>query len=577
MKDHYNKFAFPIRWENIALTDVLQVKLNAAKTAKLSEKILNYEGFGSFHSPNVDDLIRLLDVECQTPPSFFPSFARKILSNHELKRLGRAYPGIVQDTEKGISGRNQPRNASDSSFHLMECLKESNLPDNMNQNGESKCAVGSYSADQDSKPSISIDPNGQSPPQSDSIGMCPMGLEFREKFFGITPSVVFLNHGAFGSALSGSIAIKHWYEREIEDEVVDFIDRRLFELLIYSISRIARFMRAHPTQLVIVPNATFGLNCGMGLITMGDVVAYIDTEYLAVFNMIVLRCQEVGATHHEVLLSKYLHDEEVMGDDDALTEAICSQLPPGCTVMVLDYITSTTALCFPIFTHIIPALRKKGVDKIIVDGAHAPLQVDLDFGSLRPESQPSVFTANLHKWFSSPKSVGVLWVRQEDIDRIQSVVRSHGATGGFHSKFIWSGTCDFGASLCIPALVDFWESQDCNRIRQHCTNLLVSVVDMLTQSFGTRKVARRSPFMSLVELPETFQNKLITARHAQDLLHDFYKIEVPIKSVEGRLYARISVFVYNTPEEYVYFRESILSFSAQWSQFLKHHEQVCSV
>ncbi|CCW62446.1 unnamed protein product [Phytomonas sp. EM1] len=576
MKQHYDYLTFPIQWEDVALTEVFQAKLNDAKAAKLGDRILTYEGFGSFHSPNIDDLMRSLDIGRPAPPSFFPSFARKILSNDDLERLGMFHPKSFPDVSKRILGGRQAKDASEMSHHVTEYLKETDLSRNMIKHSEGGCTACLHGACEDAMYSLCIDSNTQHAHSNDTICVCPMGHEFREKYFRITPSMTFINHGAFGSALSGAIAIKHWYEEEIESEVVDFIDRKLFELLVYSTSCIAHFVHADPKQLVIVQNATFGMNCAMELITEGDVVAYIDTEYLAVYNILLLRCQEVGAAYHEVALSKYLHNEEIMGDDDALTEAICSQLPLGCTVMVIDYITSTTALCFPIFTHVIPALRQRGVSKIIVDGAHAPLQVDLNFHSLPRESQPSVFTANLHKWFSSPKSVGFMWVREEDICKIQSVVRSHGATSGFHSKFMWIGTSDFGASLCIPALVDFWKSQDCNRIRQCCTNLLVSAVDMLTRSFGTRKVARRSSFMSLIELPEALQSELATARYIQDLLHDFYKIEVPVKCVEGRLYVRISAFVYNTPEEYVYLRESILSLSDQWVQSVKHREQVCS-
>eukprot|EP00796_Vickermania_ingenoplastis_P008635 gene8635-6066_t len=496
------------------------------------ESIAAYEGFGSFHSENVEVLIAQPEETYQSPT--LPLAARRVLCRSELQRLAPLREAV--EAAQG-AGDGAP-------------LK---LPRVEGARGQSDAPAEAYAAALERILAV---------PQA----VCPLGAVMRREHFVIADDLVFINHGGFGSALLGALEVKRQLERHMENEVVEFVDRELLPWIVYSIRRLSRFFDADCRDVVLVQNATFALNSAMKVISQGDVVAYLDTEYLAVYKIVWYRCKEVGASLHEIALSKYLQDEKVMGDDAALTSVISSQLPPGCTTLVLDHITSTSAQCLPVFSHIIPAARRLGVKKIIVDGAHAPLQLDLRFRSLPTESQPTAYVGNLHKWFSSPKAAGFLWVRREDAESISSAVLSHGAGDGLLSEFVWDGTKDYGAYLTIPAIIDFWEAQDLRRVRRYCSTLLQSAAAMLTSAFGSRPVPRGSPFMTLVELPETLQGDRVTAKHIQDVLHDDFGIEVPVKRVEGRYYLRISAFVYNTPDEYLYLRDAVLAAAEQWKR-----------
>lgn len=577
-----------IQWDSVRLPSRLEALLAASKQHNLNGTVSVFEGFGSFHSENVEDLMAMDEATYQ-PPRQLPVFAKRILAKHEIVTVmdtagdgdvdGRLAPlarfaihkrsrseaaplagRAVSSTEpSSIRGR-APRVDDDAHSGAGYSDSEDNRSNHSNDgsSGDDTAGlllVGGWTAAAERKMNDLL---------HHPMGLCEMGHAFREQHFSITPDMVFINHGAFGSTLAGAVLIKRLYEEHMEEEVVEFVDRELLPLIVYSIRSLSHFLHADPRQVVLLQNATFALNCAMRMIEKDDVVAFLDTEYLAVYKMMWFRCEEVGAALHEIALNKYLHDAVVMGDDAALTAELCRQLPPGCTTVVLDYVTSTSALCLPVFTHIVPALRARGVTKIIVDGAHAPLQIDLDFNALPAESQPTVFVGNLHKWFSSPKSAGFFWVRVEDLEHIHSVVLSHGAGEGLLSEFIWDGTRDYGAYLSIPAIVDFWETQGCDRVRDYCGQLLAAAADMLTTAFHARPVARHSPFMSLVELPEALQDEVITARYIQDSLHDVFRVEVPVKRIEGRHYLRISAFVYNTPEEYVYLREAVLSIVEKW-------------
>lgn len=531
-------------WKTIFLPDELRKKnrLVGRDEDKNSHQDLldlisnrtEYAGFGSFRSKNVQDLITQKDEDYRPP--FIPIVARRILSKSDLDQI------ICWNDD----GCNTVLNSD-----VKECSSKADDP--------------KFSRPFSSKRSSVLSALVKKP-----VSPCSFGDSFRKEHFLISPEVIFVNHGAFGGALSGALEMKHQLEKRMENEIVDFVDREHLPLLVYSTRKLCEHFHASFHQLALLQNATFGMNSALRIIEKGDVVAYFDTEYLAVYKALWYRCQEVGVPIHEISLNKYLHDECVMGDDEALSACIAGNLPLGCTTVVLDHITSTSALCFPIFTHLIPALRRKGVNKIIVDGAHAPLQVELNFDSLLEVSQPTIYMGNLHKWFCSPKSVGFMWVRQDYVSRVSSAIRSHGAGEGFLSEFIWDGTKDYGAYFTIPPLIDFWRIQGIDRIRHYCSGLLESAVGMLTEAFHSRRVARHSPFMSLVELPEVLQppkpqgdqegqqkTKSMSAIQIQDILRDFFSIEVPVKEIEGRFYLRISVFVYNRPAEYVCLKEAI--------------------
>lgn len=500
--------AFPLSVDEPDLWDASEMPVELSRQLAVVEAIsikyanTQYEGFGSFHSENVEDVIGMDDKEYR-PPSL-PSFARRILSSTELQEI---------------------RTMGDNEAREEEIMQR-------------------------------------------PVARCDFGRVFRREHFVVTPKFVFLNHGAFGGALRGALEVKHRFEMMMEHQVVQYMDRILLPLALYSVRRLAEFVNADPKQIVIATNATFMLNSAMELIEKDDVVAYFDTEYLSVYKMMYFRCKKVGASLHEVPLLKYWNNPDIMGDDEALTREMCSNLPGGCTTVVVDHITSTTALLFPVFTHLIPSLKRCGVKKVIVDGAHAPLQVDLDFKALPEECQPSVFVGNLHKWCSLPKSAGFMWVHSTLVDSVHPVVLSHGSGDGLLSEFIWDGTRDHSSYLCIPAVIDFWYAQGHKRVREYCIDLLQQAAVMLSESFDTKLVSRHSPFMSLVELPKVLQTPNVTPRYLQDVLHDVYRVEVPVKKVEGRLYVRISAFVYNERSDYVYLREAVLSMSRKLGSIL---------
>jgi selenocysteine lyase/cysteine desulfurase len=387
------------------------------------------------------------------------------------------------------------------------------------------------------------------------------GRPLRQSHYGLDPSWTFINHGAFGGALRQGMAVKHQYEDLMEMQPLQFVDRTLLPLLVYSTRSLASFIGANPKDVVLVSNATFGLNAAINATVRHetDLVAYLDTEYGSVWKMMRERCAHVGCNGHEIPLSKHFLDPNIMGSDDAITAYIESQVPANCTTFIVDHLASTSAVGLPIFTHIVPMLKRKGVKYIVVDGAHGPLQHDLDFNSLTEQQRPTVYVGNLHKWVSGPKAVGFIWTVPELQKRMHSPVVSHGSRSGYLSEFIWDGTKDYGACLALPTVLDFWTNTiGVENARRYSTELMTSAEALLCAGWDVKPVPRGGPFMKLVQLPEFFQGGRFSAKFVQDTLHAQYKVELPVKNVDGRLYVRISTFVNNCVADYEVLRDAIL-------------------
>ncbi|HYM28486.1 MAG TPA: aminotransferase class V-fold PLP-dependent enzyme, partial [Steroidobacteraceae bacterium] len=113
----------------------------------------------------------------------------------------------------------------------------------------------------------------------------------------LRPGVAFLNHGSFGACPRPVFEAYQRWQRELEGEPVEFLQRRLPALLADARARLGAYVGTHADNLVFVPNATYAINIIARSLELrpGDEVLGSDHEYGAVARTWRFNCERQGA------------------------------------------------------------------------------------------------------------------------------------------------------------------------------------------------------------------------------------------------------------------------------------------
>jgi isopenicillin-N epimerase len=339
-------------------------------------------------------------------------------------------------------------------------------------------------------------------------------VSLRDQFL-LDPEVAYLTHGTFGACPRPVFDVYQRWQRELEREPVEFLDRRLGGLLAEVRSALGAYLGARADDLALVPNATTGMGTVARSLGLGP-----DDEVLT--------------TEHEYGAVTYAWEATGARVVKAPLESLWEHASDRTRVLSISHITSPTALVVPVAEHCRRA-REAGI-LAVVDGAHAPGQVAVELETLGADA----YSGNCHKWLCAPKGAGFLWVRPELQERIAPLVVSWGRhEDAFVERHAWQGTRDPAAWLSIPAAIEFQREWGWDEVRARCHALVERFVAASRLPPAGRPFAQ----MAAVELPpcepEEFQRRL----------WDEHRIEVPCFEWNGRPLLRISVQGYNTEED----------------------------
>ena len=377
-----------------------------------------------------------------------------------------------------------------------------------------------------------------------TVSAAPDATALREKFL-LDPDVVFLNHGSFGACPAPVFAEYQRWQRELERQPVAFFQRRQDGLLDRARHRLATALGASADDLVFVPNATSGLNVvarSLGL-EPGDEVLTTDHEYGALDLTWSHLCERWGAHYVKVALPV------PVTTPDAIVEAILAAVTPATKVIFLSHITSPTALIFPV-AEICRRAREMGI-MTVIDGAHAPGQIDLDLDAIGADA----YSGNCHKWLCGPKGSAFLHVRPEHQDRVEALSVSWGWGEGFRthdgltrSQFIrrnqWQGTRDPASYLAVPAALDFLDAHHWDAVRERCFAMATGVAARVADLTGLPSISPLTTdwISQMVAMPIPTTDPVALYRR---LLDDF-RIEIPLVRHGDHLMIRVSVQGYTT-------------------------------
>jgi isopenicillin-N epimerase len=404
------------------------------------------------------------------------------------------------------------------------------------------------------------------------MSAAPLPASALRDLFLLDPTLTFLNHGSFGATPREVLEAQHEWQQRMERSPVEFLGRRSAALLAAARQRLGQFLGADGEDLVFVPNATTGVNIVARSLALGpgDEVLTTDHEYGACIAAWQRRCADAGARLRVVPIPLPFEPE-------GFAERVLAAAGPRTKGVYVSHLTSTTALIFPM-APLLAGARERGL-WTVVDGAHAPGQIDVDLTALGAD----FYTGNCHKWLCAPKGSAFLHVRPRPArtlgpERLEAPVVSWGyvaeqqrspaldaATAGhagleaytgrsaLEQRLQWQGTRDLSAFLSVPAAIDFQARHAWPARRAECHRLAIELQREVLARNHLAPIAPDDSFAQMVTIP-------VRATDAEALrrrLFDEHRIEVPVTQHSGQVFVRVSVQAYNTRADLERLREAL--------------------
>jgi isopenicillin-N epimerase len=314
--------------------------------------------------------------------------------------------------------------------------------------------------------------------------------------------------------------------------------------------RLGEFLHAPPRDLLLLPNATFGVNLVVAALRMpsGSEIATTDHEYGAMRFCWQRRANERGWRVREVRLP-------FPGEStDDITTAFRGAINAQTRVLFFSHVTSPTGLVLPA-GELCRLAAEHGI-VTIVDGAHAPGMVPLDLSSLGAD----FYAGNCHKWLMAPAGAAFLYVRPDRRHWLEPIITSWGWDfepaladddsgwgGSFWARNLeFHGTTDRCPQMVIPHVLDFRADIGEEAMRDR-VRYLTNYVRAQIQSAGLAPVtplsAELSGSMTAFAVPP------LDVLQARNWLWNRFRIEAPFTSAAGNCYLRVSTAWFNTPDE----------------------------
>lgn len=363
-----------------------------------------------------------------------------------------------------------------------------------------------------------------------------------EKNFLLDPSVTFLNHGSFGATPKSVFKeYQHW-QRELENQPVEFLGRRHNDLMLTSRTALANYIGTQAENLVYVQNATIGLNIVARSLDLkaDDEVLSTNHEYGALDRTWRFLSKEKGFA--------YINQKVDLTSHDDFVKSFLQGVTPNTKIIFLSHIASSTATIFPV-EKIVQFAKTKNIITVI-DGAHAPGHIPLQLDSLGVD----FYAGNLHKWLCAPKGAGFLYARPEMQHLLKPLIVSWGyeSETPSNSKFVdeheWQGTRDIAAFLTVPKAIAYQQKHNWVKVRSACHQLAIETW------YRIHDVTKQT---SLHTNPETWFAQMIVSSlpintdvvSLKQRLYDEYRIEIPVIDWHGNKLIRLSVQGYNTQRD----------------------------
>ncbi|KAI9366841.1 pyridoxal phosphate-dependent transferase [Zopfochytrium polystomum] len=338
------------------------------------------------------------------------------------------------------------------------------------------------------------------------------------KLFPIANDYISLNNGSYGLAPIQVIQSRQAWSARIDSNPDLFIKFELNANLDAALASVAGpiFGQASVDNLVFVNNSSTATTAVLNSLRVKRLaegkksaaavaaeggrrpkVLHLSTGYSFVAIEIAYVCAADGFEPLTVVIQHPIAPAEMVAKVEA---AILAEQQAGGEVAI----ASAPGVVQP-FREITAACRRLNVP-IFVDGAHAAGQIPLtDLSDVDPDG----FVTNLHKWLHAPRGCAVLYLSKRlqpyvagpTITRVPTALEPTApnvpaqppiAYPSWRNAFMWPGTQDFTAFLCVPAAVEFRKQLGGeDAVMRYCHSLAIEGGRKVAAIWGTEVLGER--------------------------------------------------------------------------------------
>lgn len=376
--------------------------------------------------------------------------------------------------------------------------------------------------------------------RSDRFPSVPEGRAALE-LFQLSPDLIHLNHGSYGAVPTVVRDEQDRWRAHIESDPTGYFKNELPGEIRRLAGTAAQRFGGKPDDWVFCENATAAVNSVLSSFGLqnGDEIVTTSHAYGAVMKAMRIWAQRFGA---KVVVAQV---PVVVESEEQVVQAIAESFSDRTKLLVVDHITSATAIVFPV-GEIVKAAHARGI-AVLVDGAHVPGHLPLDVEAIDADW----YTGNAHKWLFAPKGCGLLWTAPQRQAQTLPVVLSHGAPDGYTNAFDWIGTRDVTGWLSFEAAGRFHDSLGGESLMARNRKLAAAGGDLLARRLGMQITAPASMRGAMTCL--TVRPSPLTASRTGALIHrlrECCSAVLPVHVFDDALCIRISAQIYNEMADY---------------------------
>ncbi len=362
----------------------------------------------------------------------------------------------------------------------------------------------------------------------------------RPDLWTLDPGVLHLNHGSYGAVPQRTQELMAALRAETDANPMAWF-RSVAGRLATARLELAAYLATDPAGFALVPNASAG------------VTAALATIPIATGSRIVLTNHAYGAVRFAAERFARQHQAEIVvvdvpleSDDDTVVAIIAAALDGNTAALVVDHISSATAMIFPI-RRLVDACSEYGIP-VIVDGAHAPALIDAPAGD-----GADFWTGNFHKWPASPRATAGLVVAEKwRAETLPLIVSWSEYDERMPERFDMLGTYDYAPWIAAPESLRVLAELDWPRRRTELSSMLDEGARLVAKSLGSAvpDVVSPAPTMRLVELPWPGERSENAGEEFKIRVSRELKAEITLTAFDTRVFIRLSAHAYNSLADY---------------------------